>query len=300
MTQHLWYVRTAEGVRGPFPQGQVARDVELGRLGPHDEVSLDARHWTTVADSGRFTAALELRTLAGQAQTADAVADPWRQERARARLRWDDERDEAAEGSTAVTDHRRREPVSIEHLRRDHRRTEALTLQAAQWRPTYRHAAIALLLIGTLALAVWYGHDRLGGVLALRLAGAPDCAAPPAPAVDWRGCDKRGLNLAGRVLRNARLQGARLEGADLSGADLGYADLRAVNLRHARLQGAHLAGVDLAGADLTGADLSGARLYHANLRGAHLTGVRWAQTRLGRAVWVDGRVCAAEAVGRCD
>lgn len=131
------------------------------------------------------------------------------------------------------------------------------------------------------------------------------CVAPAAPAVDWQGCrlatlqavsaDLRGVRLARADLPNARLRDADLSAGDLRQVDLSGADLRAVRLAAADLTGADLRAADLRGAvlrdaDLTGADLRGARVEGLDLRGAALGGARW----------VDGRYCAAGAVGGCE
>jgi len=41
----LWYVRKDGRIRGPFPAGQVAREILLGRIRKNDELSVDREHW---------------------------------------------------------------------------------------------------------------------------------------------------------------------------------------------------------------------------------------------------------------
>mgnify|MGYP006277682847 CR=1 FL=1 len=89
-----------------------------------------------------------------------------------------------------------------------------------------------------------------------------------------------GLSLtSGAYLANTSWAGQDLSGMDLVGANLAGADLTGANLT-----GANLTGTDLAGADLTGATLDGAVLDGTILFGT---------------TWVDGTVCAADAVERC-
>jgi len=38
-------VRKGGRTRGPFPDGQVARDILLGRIRKQDEISIDGEHW---------------------------------------------------------------------------------------------------------------------------------------------------------------------------------------------------------------------------------------------------------------
>ena len=55
-------------------------------------------------------------------------------------------------------------------------------------------------------------------------------------------------------------------------------------LRQAKLNNARLENADLSYADLTGADLSGVRMH---------------DTKLGNAIWTDGRRCMPESVDTC-
>lgn len=300
MTQSLWYIRSGEGSRGPFPIAQVSQYVELGRLGPGDWVSQDGINWMTVAESGRFDAALEVFAKSHTAlQTVKGDVADWEHERALARLRWADERTELGQVPPDRSESRAGEPLVLHVLRQDHLQTEAHTRQAVRRRLTYRQAVIALLVIAVATGAVWYGQSRQPEPAAARLIPQADCAAPAAAEVVWQGCDKRWATLTGADLRGARLDGARLDAADLRRADLSYANLSGASLRGANLSGARLIGADLGRADLTGADLSQAVLEYAILTNAHISGVRFSGTRIGKAAWPDGRQCAPQSIDVC-
>jgi len=43
-----WYVRRAERTRGPLPEGQVSREIILGRILLSDELSADREHWRSL------------------------------------------------------------------------------------------------------------------------------------------------------------------------------------------------------------------------------------------------------------
>jgi len=43
--QQQWYVRNGTRTRGPFPAGQIAREILLGRIRKKDEISIDGEHW---------------------------------------------------------------------------------------------------------------------------------------------------------------------------------------------------------------------------------------------------------------
>lgn len=300
MTQSLWYIRSGEGSSGPFPVAQLSQYVELGRLGPDDWVSQDGIHWMTVAESGQFDEALDVFAKSHTAaQTVAGEVVNWEHERARARLRWADERKGLAKVPPDRSESRSGEPLVLHALRQDHLQTEAQTRQAVRRRLTYRQAVIALMVIAGATGAVWFGQSRQPEPAAARLIPQADCAVPAAAEVAWQGCDKRWAVLSGADLRGARLDGARLDAADLRRADLSYANLSGASLRGANLSGARLTGADLNEADLTGADLSQAVLEYATLTNARISGVRLSGTRIGKAAWPDGRLCAPQSIDVC-
>ena len=43
-----WYVRKGGKTRGPFADGQVTRDILLGRIRKQDEISTDREHWLSL------------------------------------------------------------------------------------------------------------------------------------------------------------------------------------------------------------------------------------------------------------
>jgi hypothetical protein len=47
--RQLWYVRREGQMRGPLPEGQVSREIILGRILLSDEVSDDRRRWHALA-----------------------------------------------------------------------------------------------------------------------------------------------------------------------------------------------------------------------------------------------------------
>ncbi|MES9993923.1 MAG: pentapeptide repeat-containing protein [Candidatus Thiodiazotropha sp.] len=133
----------------------------------------------------------------------------------------------------------------------------------------------------------------------------PECEGPPAPGVNWRNCliddlDVGAASLAGANLNSAVLRRAKLSATDMSHADLRYVNLSHADLRHAQLQGAAMVGAKLQFADLRGADLSGADLRFADLTRSRIDDANLQSTRLGNALWLDGRSCSADSIGKCD
>lgn len=152
----------------------------------------------------------------------------------------------------------------------------------------------------------------IGGVVLYSLMhGMPEviddstCSAPPAPGVNWRNCliqdlDVGAASLAGANLNSAVLRRAKLSTTDLTNADLRYANLSHGDLRHAQLQGAAMVGVNLQFADLRGADLSDADLRFADLSNSRIDDASLKNARLGSALWLDGRSCGENSIGKCD
>jgi len=86
-------------------------------------------------------------------------------------------------------------------------------------------------------------------MLAVAGAGAaPDCAAVPAPGVDWSGCDKSAASGIGDALKNADLSSMILVGTNFTGTDL----------KNAELSDTQIEGADFSGADVKNATFSGA------------------------------------------
>ena len=287
----LWYVRRAGKLRGPFPPGQISREILLGRIRDGDEFSHDRQHWQPLA---------ELPQLIPEVMR-HAETEPGRQRLRLARLH-EDER---------LSD-RRHEAGEAEGQRRRHgdrRDTEPLEAVAHRdlvnrWAheepvPERNGLLIGATLVVALAILLFFFLYRPAVDVAVR-----DCASPAAAGVNWNSCDLAGrslnrADLAGADLANAVLVRADLSHARLDSADLGYANLAGADVRAASLQSASLKGAVLRGANLAGSDLRHADLGYADLTGATLGSARLDGAKLGKTIWLDGRVCAPESVSAC-
>jgi len=292
----LWYARKDGRIRGPLPAGQVAREILLGRIRENDDLSTDRERWRPL----RVLPQLVPEVM----QHADT--EEGRQRLLLARLRLDERlHDRRGPGHASVEMNRRhgdrRNVESFDVVvprERDIRlAAEAQAAKATKERNPLSPAAVIMIALFILAtFFLWY---RPVAPQAER-----DCGAAPAPAVNWSGCEMPGrmlrhadlsrANLSSVKLTGADLQAAQLRAADLSNANLGDVDLSGVNMRAANLKGALLNGANLSLSDLRDADFGQANFQGANLTGAKLNGVK-----LGRAIWVDGRVCADGSVGEC-
>jgi len=291
---HLWYVRRAGTVKGPFPSSLIEKNIALGRILASDLVSPDGKHWEAASSypdfdvirrSGEQPAVrrrLDERQAERRAARAPAVSPP--------AIDTDEELRQGAD---------RRAPEDPDIVARRQRANRV-------WQGLRKGSAngvrkTPLLLAGILVAVV----IAAAVLLAPPPRPATDCAAPAAPGVNWEFCnhaadDLRGAKLQGAVLRNARLAGADLSGADLREADLAYADLSGAVLREARLDGARLTGTTLRGASLVDAILTGARLDFADLTAARIDGARFDGVNFDQAIMPDGRVCRPGEAARCD
>lgn len=263
----LWFVRDPTGVRGPYPEALVCRYMVLGRLDQRDEVSLDGHTWRQAGEVPELA-----KTLKVLLSLPDGIAseDPqWSEERAKAAVRWLDDRKspdprgkhvpESMDYAEMRSGNERRQTPETVD-QRVHREFQAEASSRAP-RGEQSYGKIVAIVLTLIALAVvGMSFSWPGKTFKIGLnVAAVDCEALPARGVRWGQCIKDGELLVGADLRDAELVGTSLKNANL-----GYADLAGANLLRA----------DLAGANLAGASLSA-------------------------AIWVDGRVCAENSVGRC-
>lgn len=82
-----YLLRRAGETSGPYPRGLLLRHLALGRVAPHDDVSVDGVEWIAIADVP------DLAEEGGPTGESTNASDPaWQEERRRARMRWLDER----------------------------------------------------------------------------------------------------------------------------------------------------------------------------------------------------------------
>ena len=260
----LWFVKRGGRQQGPFPEPLICRHILLGRIGEQDQLSLDGKFWRPLDQLPELMEKVHA-TLYEHMGVAEGDVD-WREERAKAALRWLDDRkspDPRKHESPDMAEQnlnrrsgvdRRQRPETVEqHAYRESRSSFRNGTSRRDWRRHYRYlAGCGVVLVVTLT-------TKPVNPIKVVLQFQADCQAPASRGVNWAGCDKH----------DQLLVGVDLQGADLSGANLQHANLKYANLMRASL-------------------------LQASLKGADLTGVQ-----LGHAVWPDGRVCAEGSVGVC-
>lgn len=303
----LWYTRREGVVKGPFPGPLISSYILLGRLNEKDELSNDGEHWGPISRYQEL-----MPDVMKNVQTED---DRLRLELAKMRVderlaekRLVEQRAKAREVVAAEWDgperrgDERRKPESESTMRhREHRRK---LLEEMGGRAEVRHPYTLPLILLLIFSGLIFSFYLLWQQLSQTVVAEPDCAAQPAPGVNWSYCRMQGrtlkrLNLAGGQMGNINLQDADLQGTDLSGAVMDYAELSQANLGFVDLRKASLRGAILVNANLSGADLRGADLAYANLQGANLSGAKLESANLTKAYWIDGRTCAVGSLGKC-
>ena len=289
-----WYMKRSDKVEGPFAAGLVSRHILLGRLEMGHQVSEDGQNWHLVKD---------VPSLIPEVLKTDDD-DPIHQERLMAARRWADERlsnerrgdSPDARGNERRGNERRDDELDDVTLHR------SLLGGRSKKNKSESIFTAELFLFAIVILIGWAGYyayqNKPEEVVV-------DCSAVPGYAVNWTNCvllskDLRSANLEKALLRNARLSTANLQSANLRGADMAYVDLSRANLNGADMSSASLKGASLVGANLQGASLVNTDLSFANLTDADIRSTDLSGAILNQAIWLDGSVCAADAIGSCN
>lgn len=285
----LWYVRKDGQTHGPSPAEQISREILLGRIRQDDDLSTDGENWRPLRTLPQLVPEVMRRT----------DTEEGRQRLLLARLRVDDRSHERRGSGYAPggSDRRHGDRRNVEsfdvHVASERDNRLAAEAQGAQEeRNRLLPAAVIMIALFLIAMYFFWYRPTVPGA-------ERDCQALPVPAVNWSGCNMQSRTLGGVDLSRANLSGTTLTGADLRSAQLRASDLHDANLEDADLSGADLRAANFKGALLRGAnlalsDLRNADFSQANLQAANLNGAK-----LGRAIWTDGRVCAAGSVGEC-
>lgn len=294
--EHLWYTRRYGRVRGPFPQQQITHYILLGRIRADDELSTDQENWVPVESLPHLIPDV-MKNVASEEDRHRLHLARLRADERRGGDRRSERMENSAEECRREGDRRQEEDSAI--LR--HRELRRSVLDAARTErtaPCGPMCRLLLIAVTTLALLflVFTPDAPVSNV---------DCAAAPAPGVNWSNCRSPGLvaehaDLRKAQARNMDLTGAHLVGAVLTESDLAYSLLNLADLRRADLSNARLMGTGLRAADLRGARLVGADLSYADLRDARLEGADLSGARLDNSIWSDGRTCQSGSLGTCN
>jgi len=291
--QNLWYIRRSNKVKGPFPSGTLRRFILLGRVKTTDQVSRDNKNWQEVMSVPEVVPR-EVRKAAAEGHLDEVLpvrlSEDERTGRERRRKADSETYDNLRKGQR-----RKDEPELVQRHR--NAKQELLREEKKSRRTPYLGIIASTILVLVLIGVGLY----IGAPSAIP---DPDCSAKAAPGVNWRSCyldavSSESVNLEGAILNSSILRAAKLSGSIFRQADMQYADLSGSDLSYAEFNSARMKGINLQNADLTNADLRNSDLTYANLKNSRLGGARIEGARLGKAIWIDGTVCATGSVGRC-
>jgi len=283
----LWYVRSDAVISGPFTASIIRNNLLLGRLNPKkDEISVDQSRWNLIDSEPQLHIDYDIEKAVKSKRNLDE------------RNGFDRRNPVSKEQTTPQSRTGDRRRMETEH---DIQRRQFRTLLMHKFRHKKEHVFWPLIGIFSF-LAILF-------VLAFSYAEPfpttqANCELAPSEGVNWTNCLKPQLELEGAVLNNAQLRNSQLVGsnlmnATLSGADLAYSDLRFTNLSYSQLVNVTLLGANLKNADLSYADLSNSDLSYADLSNANLGGSKLDNVRFDHALWIDGRICGPNSIGKC-
>lgn len=257
----VWQVKRGERVTGPFPESLILQHILLGRIVADDLISMDGHFWQSYRDTPEILE--QIHHMMGNPE--EPSLDPaWREERLRAILRHVDERKHLDPRSGEA----QRDAAARANSRSGvERRKVPETVEQHSYRET------------TAEVDQWLQNRRPGkSPMAVILF----CLVV---AVAW-------------ALHHFGSQDLPVD------IGLRIASCDAEPIRHVDWHGCDkseyfLVGADLREANLVGGRFIGANLSYANLKGARLEGALFDHAKLAGAIWVDGRVCAADSIGSC-
>lgn len=288
--KNSWYIKTAQGVTGPFPSGQIAQMVLLGRINLDDMVSHDKDKWVNIRNVDSL--------IPDVYKTADD--DDLSKERIEAAKRWADERREERRNEVRADkgsrDGRRMSESDDERMHREKRERAYKNISRPRKLPFLQIVLLLIILVVSVYFSFLYSPDQK--------VASVDCNMAPGPSVNWKNCNKSGLIALKKDMRNSNLSSANLAGANLVGSNLSsvnasYVDFSRANLSYVVLAKAILKGANFRNADLRNANLDNADLQYANFKNSNIASASLKNADLSFAIWTDGKKCGAESVSVC-
>jgi hypothetical protein len=283
-TATQWYLRKGGVVSGPFNRSVIQKHLIVGRLALDDEASPDASQWKAISEHPEL-----------HASSDNEHARRHLDERTGLDRRKEQGNEIPPEGIIRRGERRNDEPDD-EQSRRDFRRfvmRRYLTRSEDKWRPF----TLLVIVFSVLLFIAFVFPTKIPMSTA-------DCQSAPVPGVDWTNCLMSRVrldqaDLAEAKLRNVQMSDSSLINVNLTGADLAFSNLRHSKFSYSRFIGANLKGANLSESDLSHADLTDADLSYADLSNTLLHTANLSGSKLDRAIWINGEICAVGSVGQC-
>lgn len=283
----LWYIRSDGAVTGPFLASVVRDNLLLGRLSADkDEISPDEITWKLIK---------EQKQLKANHSTADLDHI---QKRLNERNGFDRRYPSSSEQEQPVrreNDRRKQESDTDIH----HRQLHTLLMKKFRDRKVsafWPLIVISSILIIAVVLALFFEKPHS--------TQSSNCHSLPSSGMNWDNCLRpqsnfQNMDLSNSHLRNSQLVGSNLMNVTLSNSDLAYSDLRFANLSYSQLENVLFLGANLKNADLSSSNLSNANLSYADLSNANLGSAKLDNARFDNAIWINGKLCGPNSVGKC-
>lgn len=283
MTQPL-FIRRDKTIKGPFPAGQIAQFLLVGRFKISDEVSIDREEWKPI----RACPELIPDVLKGDPDDAQV------QDRLAAAKRWADERRPSVQGSSDEQRVLSESETTLEY--RKHR--ESIYKRLAKRKDAVAIQSVIVLCLVVTSVFVGFSY------MPEQNQRETDCQTSASIEVDWQYCRLAGTIAIKKDMSRANLNSAILTRANFfastfNDATLDYADLSVSNLSYAVFVNASLKGTNLQQADLTKANFNNANLAYADFTGAKVNGIKLTTSKLDNAIWIDGQTCLPGSIGKC-
>ncbi len=277
-----WFIRRKNGpAKGPFPSGQIEQYLLLGRFIISDEVSLDKVEWKKISSIPHLIPEILI----------SAKYDETAQQKLASKKRWADERRGL---NTVQPDEERRNAKSKEPNRYDilGNATEKSKLSNSYWQ-----ILLVIVIVGTIAFfSFQFMPDNVVSVA--------NCGANPQPKTNWTHCQKVGVRLnkvdmTSALLNSAVLTGAVISNVNFSNANFSYTEMSLSKLNNVNYSNATLIGTIIQNSDLSNVSFVNGDLQYINLTGSRLHNINFSGANLSNAIWVDGRKCAKNSIGKC-
>lgn len=288
---HTWYIRKKGRISGPFPAGQLSQLLIVGRLTVDDEVSHDKDDWLVISDVPELIP-----------DVLNDTNETGQSERLAAARRWADERREERRVENLKVPERqssgRRNRETGEEVEYRHRRESIYK----SFREKPRRAFMALFVFVSVVTSLIVGSFNYSPLV---LIDEPDCNALPGKGVNWRNCNKSQLlairaDISEANLHSTILRGANMFASNFTQSRMDYSILGGGNFSYAVFKKANLKGASFKNADLRFADFSAANLTYVDFTNATIGNADFTNADLSHAIWVNGKTCLANSLGRCN
>ena len=107
------------------------------------------------------------------------------------------------------------------------------------------------------------------------------------------------VNFDKSIMMNSILAFGTFSESSFIRANLYEGNLQGANLEKSNFTSSNLTRVNFTGATLLGVNFTNANLMEANFNDSNINDAKFEGANLNKAIWTDGKICAAESIGIC-